>query len=98
MERRENGTAILISVAAAGAVLVLHGWVFKILWWWFVAPVFGLPALTVAQALGIGLMVSFLTKQLGLAEKEREAWESVLESIAQPFLVLGFGWLVHQFC
>ncbi|UFP97193.1 hypothetical protein [Gloeobacter morelensis] len=38
----------------------LYGaWLFTYVWFWFVCPVFGVPALTVAQAYGLQLVFLF---------------------------------------
>ena len=42
---------------------VLNGWVLSIIWKWFFVPTLHLPSLSIPQAIGIALVVSFLTKQ-----------------------------------
>ena len=42
---------------------LLNGLALKMLWGWFMVPTFGLPTLSLAQAIGVGIMVGFLTHQ-----------------------------------
>ena len=78
------------------------GYVLTVLWAWFVVPTFGLPALAVAPAIGLSLLVSFLTHQ-GDAIKEPEGSslertsKAVSLALVMPALVLGIGWVVRQF-
>ena len=40
----------------------MNGFVFMKLWQWFMVPSFGLNPLTLVQAIGIGLMISYTTQ------------------------------------
>lgn len=42
---------------------LLRGWALAYLWLWFVVPFFGLPAMGIAQAIGLAIVVGFLTKE-----------------------------------
>jgi hypothetical protein len=78
------------------------GYVLTILWGWFVVPTFGLPTLALAPAIGMSLVVSFLTHQSD-ATKEQEGSssdrlaKSAALALLYPALVLGFGAVVRQF-
>ena len=81
---------------------MLKGYVFSILWAWFVVPTFGLPPLAIAPAIGVALLVSFLTYQSD-ATKTPEGGaldrftETASLAFVVPVLVLGVGWVVRQF-
>jgi hypothetical protein len=92
-----------IPVAAAvmivvGAIVVgigqtlFSGLVLKILWGWFVAPVFGIAALTIPAALGLTVTVNLLLAgKANLREEERKGvW-------LLPALALALGYVVHLF-
>jgi uncharacterized membrane protein SpoIIM required for sporulation len=96
------------TAAAAGvlALMVLSsmwkGYVLTVLWAWFLVPVFGLPALAIAPAIGLALVVSFLTYQSDASkEPEGEFSERMAKAVAHallmPAFVLGIGWVVRQF-
>lgn len=82
---------------------VWRGYVLTILWVWFVVPVFHLPALGIVTAIGISLVVSFLTHQhrpenpadtRGAGEK---FGESIVFALLWPAMTLLIGWAVHLF-
>ena len=71
------------------AVLV-RGLCLSILWGWLIAPVFGLPALGVAPAIGLTVFLNFL-----LNHKKEE--QTVADVIVAPLFALGIGWAIHLF-
>jgi len=111
MERIKNGeTSIKIAVGGgifalaivmAIAILWLNGVALQYLWELFVVPIFKLPDLSIAQSIGILLVVQFLTKHLvkedakvekkeddtlSLSEKKTKATKTILGSLAKPFM------------
>jgi cytochrome bd-type quinol oxidase subunit 1 len=55
-------------------------------------------------AIGIALVISYLTHSTTVPRRKdddedasKEIIRSVVTAIASPFLVLLFGWIVHQF-
>jgi hypothetical protein len=80
------------------------GFALKVLWKWFVVPTFNLPVLSLAPAIGLAMVVGYLTKQshwptaeeLEKSNSER-ALEGTLMAIIKPSFALLFGWVVHQF-
>ncbi|MBL7058675.1 hypothetical protein ISS03_05060 [Patescibacteria group bacterium] len=70
---------------------------------WFVVPVFHLPVLTVAPAIGIAMVVSFLTHQIDLDTQKKDQsfgkkiGDLLALAIVKPLLVLLFGWVVQFF-
>lgn len=86
---------------------ILNGFVLSILWGWFIVPVFHLAVLSIPQAIGLGMIVAFLTyryeekddntkldKKLGKKYINNFDWSVVL--LRYP-LVLIFGYIVHLF-
>jgi len=81
---------------------ILNGYVLSILWGWFVVPVFHLSPLTIVPAIGVALVVSYLTHQTNdCQEKERSTSEKIAYAVAvavvKPLLALCLGWVVHLF-
>lgn len=93
----------LVTVLAVTAYSVLvYGWVLTILWGWFIIPTFKQPALSLPVALGMSLLIRFVsrvdTSDLQKAKLEKgEAWGRYVGLLSAPFLVLFFGWLIHLF-
>jgi hypothetical protein len=109
-----NGAAwIAVSIAVAfglgviglgiAGTMILRGWALSTLWGWFVAPVFALPTLGMAQAIGITTIVALMTP-IKANEKERNdkpASKTFLKSLVTNcsvvLLTLGIGWIVKHF-
>jgi len=49
--------------------LVLHAWVLMQLWAWFMVPIFGVNLLGLPHAMGIGLLVFFLTHSIKVEQR-----------------------------
>lgn len=63
----DDKVASCIGILAAFAVTtivgaIMNGWALAMLWAWFIVPIFNLPTLSIVQAIGIGMVVSFLTR------------------------------------
>jgi hypothetical protein len=82
--------------------LIWRGYVLAVLWGWFAVPTFGLPELALAPAMGLSLVVSFLTYQIDATKKQEGSemarfTKAAAHSLLMPALALGVGWVVHQF-
>ena len=87
---------ILLTIAAGTA---LNGFVIQVMWGWFLIPL-GLPVLGLANAMGLGLLIRYLTWQK-IPSKEKtsnkELMDNILTAVFYPLLVLGLGFVVHSF-
>jgi len=70
--------------------VLMRGLCLSILWEWLIAPVFGVPALGVAPAIGLTVFLNFL-----LNHKREE--QSVADVFVAPLFALGVGWVIHLF-
>jgi hypothetical protein len=92
----ESKTAALLGTAAVGTLtlvvlaILVRGFCLSILWGWLIVPVFGLPALGVAPAIG-------LTVFLNLLLNHSKVESSLGGVLASPFVALLLGWVVHLF-
>jgi hypothetical protein len=90
---------------ASLAILILspiwRGFVLSKLWLWFVVSTFGLPVLGLAQAIGISLIVSYLTLATPSKKPDDAPKYSLVEcvaiSIVIPAFALLMGWIVQFF-
>lgn len=78
------------------------GYVLTVLWAWFVTPIFGLPLLALAPAIGLSLVVSFLTYQHGVAQDDKGDFsdrmaKGVAMGLLWPAMALCIGLVVSQF-
>ena len=82
---------ILVSIIAS----VINGWVPTVLWGWFIVPVFSLPALTIVQAIGVALIITFLTRHSISSDSSKDWTEAIGSafgmSIVYPLITLVIG-------
>ncbi len=82
---------------------IFNGYVLSVLWGWFMVPTFGVPELSIPAAIGIALVVSYLTHQMIDCEKEEkrtfgaEVTKSIIIAIVKPLFALFIGWIVNMF-
>ena len=96
---------VLVACVVAPFSYIVNGWVLAVLWRWFAVPL-GLPSLTVPYAIGVALIVGFLTHQQSSPrgkddrtqdEKVADGIAALLYSFVGPLFTLGIGWIVTQF-
>jgi hypothetical protein len=89
---------LILFVATVALSSILNGWALSILWEWFMVPVFALPSLTIPTAIGISLVVSYLTHHYVDTDKDEENAAKVgMYAFLKPVVVLAIGWVVKQF-
>ena len=81
---------------------IWSGYALSVLWAWFIVPAFGLPKLSIPLAIGLALIVSYLTHQLDNREKDNRTASEVLvagiaTSFVKPLIVLLTGWVVKLY-
>lgn len=89
------GLGLLMAAMLATAYL-LNGFVLTKLWTWFLVP-FGLPELNLVQAIGIAMVIGFLTKQHIPSNKDEKAWIPMFHLYGGPIITLFIGWIVTLF-
>jgi hypothetical protein len=102
MMKNNTGLACLGFFVLALALIVvsagLNGWVVSVMWGWFVVPTFGLPSLTVLQAVGLCLVLGMLIRNASSDNSEKdktERWVSaVAYAVGTPLFTLFVGWIV----
>jgi len=90
----------LIIVVLTFLHAVINGFVIKYLWTWFIVPVTGFHELTIPMAIGMAMVVSFLTKHQQVEPKEKKEvtiGEFIGREIMGPFLVLLLGYVITLF-
>lgn len=89
----------MLGVAAAG--VMWSGFALSILWGWFFVPALGAPALSVPNAIGVALVVSYMTHQYKETKtSDADGWDGVIGIVAyaatKPAFALLAGWIVKQ--
>lgn len=79
---------------------IQEGFVLVKLWNWFALPLFPtLPTLNIPQAIGIGILVGFLTHQyieLPELESRYDKIRRTVTILIKPWIVLLFGYVVSR--
>lgn len=90
-------------LALTAVSTIWHGYVFSVLWGWFIVPVFGLPLLSVALATGVILIINFATfhrvavPQDPNEDKVDKIGDMIAHVVVYPSIVLGIGWIIKQY-
>ena len=88
-------TALLVVLMVP--IYLLNGWALQWLWAWFVAPL-GLPLLSMPHAIGLGVIVSFLTFHHTPKEGEKvKSGRALLMLFLRPPIAVAVGWVVQRF-
>ena len=81
---------------------IVYGWALTMLWGWFAVPLFHVPALNIAQAIGISMIIRLFTpmpEDKG-EEDKRETAKKVIDTVIAllvPFTTVGIGWVVYTY-
>ena len=77
----------------------LNGWVLSVLWRWFVMPTFGVAAISIPAAIGLSMVIHYITYQP--VHDPRDTREKLIEALVflffKPAIALSFGYVVHRF-
>ena len=95
----------LFGVLAVIASMLLNGYAFSVLRGWFIVPVFGVPALSVMQAVGIATLISMLSYKYDSSDDVRSKYkkteervmETAFATILPPLFFIALGYLIHLF-
>jgi len=89
----------LMCMVAAPIITLTRAMVFSILWGWFIVPLFGLPALSMLESLGILIVITAITglKITSKPISDEVAEKAILWGIISPLLTLASGFIVKLF-
>jgi hypothetical protein len=93
---------ICATVLAWAYTATLSGWALSHLWLWFAVATFGVPALSIPQAIGVSMVVSYMTHHVDMSKKDPRSFGEQLAAAAawgtcKPLFALGFGLIVRGF-
>lgn len=86
---------LFFSIIAAPVYFMWCGFVLSKLWFWFVVPSFGFPALTVVDAAGICLIIKF-TKGYKLSDTKDDLFKVISFAFIFPLIALSIGWFLRH--
>lgn len=97
---------IVLLFAAIVTGAISRGFVLTKLWAWFIQPVFeSAPSLSIVTAIGLGMVVSFLTYQVSAEQNKNKSSSDITEvivtmflyQIGYPLMTLVIAWVVTWF-
>ena len=78
--------------------VIFSGYALSILWGWFFVPILGLPELNIPSAIGITLVVQYLTHQHQDKDENKTPKEILITAsawaISKPCFAIFVGWIV----
>lgn len=87
---------VCTTIGTLALMFSLKGVALQMLWGWFIIPIFHLPPLSLLQAIGVAMVVGFLTKQHIPTSKEPGAKkELILHIFIQPIAAMAIGYIIH---
>ena len=94
-------TVILGIFAITALGVVWSGFALSILWGWFIVPTFGLTTLSIPSAIGVAIMLEYVTHQYqkkNSSDVEGLAafGDVIVQAMLRPAIALLVGWIVKQ--
>jgi cytochrome bd-type quinol oxidase subunit 1 len=83
--------------------ITFSGYALSVLWDWFVAVTFGVESLSIPAAIGLSLIINYITYQYNEQESDSSISQSerlgkaVFMAMIRPSLALLTGWIVTMF-
>ena len=92
---------LVLSILIIGLSCLWSGYALSVLWGWFVVGTFGLPQLTINTAIGLAMLVSYMTQPYDNKKTDRSPEEALMHvactGAVNPAVALGLGWVVRLF-
>jgi hypothetical protein len=103
---KEDNSGAIIGCLGYLAIIPISalwsGYVLSTLWGWFIVPTFKVRPLNVLPAIGVAMVVRYLTQQYdSYTDESKSATERTVIAIGvallHPTFALFFGWILHSF-
>jgi hypothetical protein len=89
-------SSVVLGLLILATLTIIRGWVLCKLWIWFAVPTFNLPVLSIAQALGVSLIVGMLTLHQ-MPKNDKGIGKSLVTAAFYYGITLVVGYIVHLF-
>ena len=90
-------SAIILMVLSA----IFSGYALSVLWSWFIVPTFGLPAISIPVAIGISIIVGYMSRSVTEKDEDESFGDimtkGIITAITKPAMALLIGYVVHLF-
>lgn len=97
-EAKDGCLSVLLGLVLMAPMILFEGYVFKVMWGWFVAPL-GLPKISVAHAYGLLLILTVARFEHKTAGRQtpKEVWNRVSMTVFVWLVLWGIGAIVVKF-
>lgn len=93
MKRLTAPEHLMLAIIVTIAAFCFDGFALATMWQWFIVPMLGLPTISIASAIGVGIMLGFVRGHR-LSDGEGKA---LTFSLLRPWVMLLIAWLVRFF-
>jgi len=83
-------------------ITIWSGYVLSVLWKWFFVSAFSVSDISIANAIGVSMVVNYMTYQYDSSNQRTDTRSgteqlvsSILYGLLKPTFALFFGWVVH---
>ncbi len=88
---------VVIALLTTVLLVIFNGLVISILWSWFIPKTFaGAPTLSIAESMGISLVVSALIRIPAKFDEDQKPFATITEPLVRGLLLLGLGFVVQS--
>lgn len=91
------GKEIAKAIAAVTALAIWDGFVGSVVWNWFIPKTFGLPTITIAQAIGICLVAEVISGSSAKVLDENDLAEAIVIHVMVGIMALIIGFFTQLF-
>ena len=91
---------LVLTLFLCPVVMLWWSFVLSYLWIWFIVPVTGLRSISVVEALGLALVINYLTYRRKASESVRDrkaVVDSMIHDFTVPMEALSLGYIVSLF-
>ncbi len=88
---------VILFLIFAPLISIWRGYVFSVMWLWFIVPVFAAPPLRIPYAIGLALVIGMLTHQTRKTEDDPSMAHIMIVGALAPLVMLGVAWIVKLF-
>ena len=92
---------ILISYITALIAYAIKGFTLKLLWTWFIIPVFHIRELQFIECIGIFIVIDYVFKTHKKSQSNKDLWGNVFSGLENVIFtaiaILPIGWIISLF-
>ena len=96
-EPKTSGLELLVLILLTPFTTVWNGLVLVRLWDWFAVPIFNLRHLRIPEAIGVSLVLHFMTSNPNDAKEHNSVGKAIGLAFVVPLFALFYGWIIHLF-